>query len=180
MSATSVECRRVCVNTPLVRVDEDDGEIGGGGAGDHVAGVLFMTGRVGDDEAPGRGREIAIGDIDGDALLALGGEAIEQQREVEPRASGLRIRFERGELIGVQEFRIVKQAAEQRRLAIIDRTAGDETQEGLALNRDRLFRLRGGASKIALPLLLLHRRALIEVDDAAAGARCSQQLWSLR
>jgi hypothetical protein len=34
----------------LARVDQDDREIGGRGAGRHVAGVLLVAGRVGDDE----------------------------------------------------------------------------------------------------------------------------------
>ena len=34
----------------LARVEEDDGAVGGRGAGDHVARVLLVAGRVGDDE----------------------------------------------------------------------------------------------------------------------------------
>ena len=75
--------RRVCVEQALARVDQQDGELGGGGAGRHVARVLLVAGRVGDDERAPGGREIAIGDVDGDALLALGGEAVDQQREIE-------------------------------------------------------------------------------------------------
>src|SRR2546426_116209 len=49
----------------------------------HVAGVLLVSGSVGDDElAPGRG-EIAVGDVDGDALLALRLEPVGEQRQVE-------------------------------------------------------------------------------------------------
>ena len=68
---------------PLARVDQDHGEVGGRGAGDHVAGVLLVARGVGDDELALLGREEAIGHIDGDALLALGGEAVDQQREVD-------------------------------------------------------------------------------------------------
>jgi hypothetical protein len=57
----------------LARVDQDDREVGGGGAGDHVAGVLLVARRVGDDELALVGAEVAVGDVDGDALLALGG-----------------------------------------------------------------------------------------------------------
>jgi hypothetical protein len=42
-----------------------------------------VAGGVGDDEVAPRRREVAVRDVDRDALLALGGEAIEQQREVE-------------------------------------------------------------------------------------------------
>ena len=66
----------------LARVDQDQREVGRGGAGDHVAGVLDVPGRVGDDEfALGRG-EVAVGDIDRDALLPLGPQTVGEQREV--------------------------------------------------------------------------------------------------
>lgn len=64
------------------RIYQDNGGIGGRCARYHVAGVLFVSGRVGDDEfALGRG-EIAVGDIDGDALFALGGKAVGEAGEV--------------------------------------------------------------------------------------------------
>ena len=56
----------------LARVDQDDGEVGGRGAGDHVARVLLVARRVGDDELALVGGEEAVGDVDRDALLALG------------------------------------------------------------------------------------------------------------
>ena len=55
---------------------------GGGRAGDHVARVLNVAGRVGDDELALRRREVAVRDVDGDALLALGAQAVGEQREV--------------------------------------------------------------------------------------------------
>ena len=67
----------------VARVDEHDREVGGRGAGDHVARVLHVAGRVGDDERAPRRREVAVGDVDRDALLALGAQAVGQQREVE-------------------------------------------------------------------------------------------------
>jgi hypothetical protein len=39
--------------------------------------------RVGHDESAPRRGKIAIGDVDGDALLALGLQAIEQQGEID-------------------------------------------------------------------------------------------------
>ena len=56
----------------LAGIDQQDGQFGIGGAGRHVARVLPVTRGVGHDEGtPGRRKE-AIGDIDGDTLLALG------------------------------------------------------------------------------------------------------------
>ena len=66
----------------LAGVDEHEAEVGGRGAGDHVPGVLDVPRGVGDDELAGRGREVAVGHVDGDALLALGAEPVGQQRQV--------------------------------------------------------------------------------------------------
>ena len=66
----------------IAGIDEDDGEVGGGGTRHHVAGVLDVSGGVGDDElALGRG-EVAVGHINGDALLAFGPQSVGEQREV--------------------------------------------------------------------------------------------------
>ena len=116
---------------PLARVDQQDGEIGVGGAGRHVAGVLLVAGRVGDDERAPRRGEIAVGDVDGDALLALGLEAVDQQREVDvgaDRAVLLRVAFERRELVVEDQLLLVEQPADQGRLAVVDRAAGQQAQ----------------------------------------------------
>jgi hypothetical protein len=67
----------------LARIDEDDGEIGGRCTGHHIAGILLVAGRIGDDELALVGGEEAIGDVDGDALLALGGETVDEKREID-------------------------------------------------------------------------------------------------
>ena len=120
----------------LAGVDQDHGQLGGRGAGHHVAGVLLVPRRVGDDELALVGREEAVGDVDGDALLALGGEAIDQQREVELaalRADLLRVGLERRELVLEDHLRVVEQPADQRGLAVVDAAAGDEAQQALVL-----------------------------------------------
>jgi hypothetical protein len=43
---------------------------------------------VGDDELALGGGEVAVGDIDGDALLTLGLQAVDQQRQVDVVAGG--------------------------------------------------------------------------------------------
>ena len=104
---------------PLARIDKQNRKIGAGGAGRHVAGILLVAGRVGDDERAPRRRDIAIGDIDRDALFALGLEPIDEQREVDVVAVGsmpARIAFERGELIVENEALLVEQTADQGRL----------------------------------------------------------------
>jgi hypothetical protein len=88
--------------------------------------------RVGHDElAPGR-REVPVGDVDRDALLALGRQAVEQQRVVDlavARAGPLGVGLERGELVLEDQLRLPQQAADQRALAVVDATAGDEAEQ---------------------------------------------------
>ena len=67
----------------LARIHQHDREVRSGGPGDHVAGVLLVTGCVGDDEAALGRREVAVGHIDCDALLALGTQPVGEQREVQ-------------------------------------------------------------------------------------------------
>ena len=120
----------------LARVDQDHRQIGGRGAGDHVAGVLFMARRVGDDEFPLVGGEKAIGHVDGDALLAFRCQTVHQQRKVDLSALGadaLAVVFQAGQLILEDHLAVIEQPPDQRRFAVIDRSAGDEAQHGLVL-----------------------------------------------
>jgi hypothetical protein len=55
----------------LAGVDQDERQVGGRCARDHIARVLHVAGGVGDDELPLRCGEVAVGDVDGDALLPL-------------------------------------------------------------------------------------------------------------
>ena len=78
-------------------VDQDDRQVGGRGAGGHVARVLLVARRVGDDELALGRREVAIGHVDRDALFAFGLQAVGQQRRVEVaarRAVDLRVPFD--------------------------------------------------------------------------------------
>ena len=81
-------------------------------------------GRVGHDELALLGREEPVGDVDRDALLALGRQPVEQQREVEVaalRADLGRVGLERGEVVFEHEVGLVQQAPDQRALAVVDR-----------------------------------------------------------
>ena len=139
----------------LACIDEDHREVGGGGTGDHVARVLFVARRVGDDELAALGRKEAVGDIDRDALLAFGAEAVEQQREIKRVALGAeapRIAFECRELVVEQRLRLVQHAPDQGALAVVDAATGDEAQQALALLRvepgaDVVGRIRCGHQK---------------------------------
>ena len=72
----------------LARIDEHDGEIRRRGARDHVARVLHVAGRVGDDELAARRGEIAISDVDRDPLLAFGAQAVGEIGEIDLAAAG--------------------------------------------------------------------------------------------
>ena len=123
--------RRDCSRTPVARVDEHEREVGGRGAGDHVARVLHVARGVGDDELAPRRREVAVGDVDRDALLALGAQAVGEQREVRrSRRRGARLRLlDVLELVLEDRLRVVEQPADQRRLAVVDRAGGGEAQQ---------------------------------------------------
>jgi hypothetical protein len=114
----------------LARVDQDDGDVGRGGGGDHVAGVLLVARRVGDDVLAGAGGEVAVGDVDGDALLALGLQAVGEQRQVDgghaALAGGL---LDGGQGVGQDGLGVEQQAADQGALAVIDGAAGQEAQQ---------------------------------------------------
>src|SRR3546814_4500361 len=86
----------------LARVDQDDRQVGGRGAGHHVARILLVPRRVGDDELALFGGEEAIGDVDRDPLLPLGGQPVDEQREIYILPLGsdtLAVRLQRRELI---------------------------------------------------------------------------------
>ena len=115
----------------LCRIDEDDGKIRERCAAGHVARVLLVAGRVSANEAAIVCCEIAIRDIDRDALLALGEEAVKQQRIVDRAAAAadFRVEEQRFLLVGIQELRIVEQVADQRGFSVIDAAARDEFQQ---------------------------------------------------
>ena len=57
-------------------VDQHDGDISHRGARHHIAGVLRVARSVGNDEASLGRCKVAVGHIDGDALLALGPQSV--------------------------------------------------------------------------------------------------------
>jgi hypothetical protein len=137
--------RRDC--SSLARVDQDQGEIGGGRAGHHVARVLRVAGRVGDDELAPRRLEIAVGHVDRDALLALRAKAVHEEGQVHVAVTAL----QRGalhvlELILEDRFRVVEQAADQGRLAVVHGSRGGEAHElrGAGDGRATVRRRAGG------------------------------------
>ncbi len=138
LHADDVEDRRVAPRLPLhavAGVDQHDGDVGVRGAARHVARVLLVAWAVDDDEAARLGVEVAPGDVDGDALLALGDEAVDEQAEIGMRAAagGAAGALQRLALVVVEVGGIPQQPADQRRLAVVDRSAGQQMQDAVEL-----------------------------------------------
>src|SRR5664280_2117223 len=114
----------------LAGVDQDHGEVGGRVPGHHVARVLHVARCVGDDELAGRGGEVAVGHVDGDALLALGPQAVGQQREVRVVVAALDRHPLHGlELVLEDRLRIVEQTSDQGALAVVHRPGRGEPEQ---------------------------------------------------
>ena len=88
-----------------------------------------MAGRVGDDEAALRSGEVAMRNIDSDALLALGTQAIGEQREVglaiAIAAAGL---HHGSKLVFEDRLRVVQQATNEGALAVVNRASGGDAK----------------------------------------------------
>ncbi len=135
----------------FARVDEQHRQIGVRRAGRHVARVLLVPGAVGDDERAPRRREIAVGDIDGNALLPLVFEPIEQTARNRSRRrscqSAANSCFSASSWSPMTISAFVQQPADQRRFAVIDRAAGQKPQEALVGHRGRGDRPGIGSSR---------------------------------
>ena len=121
---------------PAPGVNQDDRRISGRGTGHHVPGVLLVPGRISDDELAAVCREEAVGDIDGDALLAFRRQAVDQEGEVDLatlRPDPTRVGLQRRELVLEDHLGVVEQPPDQGGLAVVHRAAGQEPQEALGL-----------------------------------------------
>ena len=115
---------------PVSGVDEHNHQLGGGGAGDHVAGVLQVPRGVGDDEFPLGSAEVAIRHVDGDALLTLGTQSVGHQRQVGVLVTALtRGALDGRKLILHDSLGVIQQTADQRGLAVVDRTRGGQPEQ---------------------------------------------------
>ena len=92
-----------------------------------------MAGGVGNDELAARRGEVAIGDVDRDALLAFGAETIGEEREVDGTGGAIHRAFlDRGELIFEGALGVIEQAADEGRFAVIDASASEQAEQFLA------------------------------------------------
>jgi hypothetical protein len=99
-----------------------------------------VPGGVGEDERAPRGGEVPVGDVDRDALLALGAQAVGEQRQVDRRVPvavavpvdavpALGRARDLRELVLEDRLRVVEQPPDERRLAVVDRPGGGEPQQ---------------------------------------------------
>jgi hypothetical protein len=115
---------------PFAGIHQEHCHIGVARTSDHVAGVLLVPRTVGDNELAPRGIEVPVGDVDRDALLALGDKAVGQQRQI-----GLTLAASLGncgnssDLIFKDRSRIPQKPANQGALAVIDRSGRYKTSQ---------------------------------------------------
>lgn len=95
-----------------------------------------MAGGIGDDKFAFGGGEVAIGDVDRDALFAFGFESIGDECGVKFAADGtvgFAFVFELGKLIFVEHFGVEEETSNEGTFAVVDTSAGDEAEEFLTL-----------------------------------------------
>jgi len=83
-----------------------------------------VAGSIGNDELAVRGGEVAVGDINGDALFTLTSEAIGEESEIELAAFG-----DGGYLIFVSALGIVKEAADESGFTIVHAAGGGKAEK---------------------------------------------------
>ncbi len=108
------------------RVDDQHRAVGLRGAGDHVAQEFGVAGRVDQHHVARAGAESDLGGVDGDALVALGLQRVQKERPFERHAAPGADGFEHFELALGQAPRLVQEASDQGRLAVIDMADDDD------------------------------------------------------
>ena len=89
-------------------IDQNNRQIGGRSARHHVARILYVSRRVGDDELAARRGEVAVCNVDSYALFAFCTQTVCQQGEVQFFvASVARGRFDRFQLIFKNRLAVV-------------------------------------------------------------------------
>ena len=112
--ANAHQCTDACVAAGLHKhalrsIDQNDCQIGKRCADRHVSGVLLMSRRVSNDKAAVVCGEVAICDVNRDALLAFCHQTVQQQRIINfaAAAANLAVQLQRLFLIRVQLLGIV-------------------------------------------------------------------------
>src|SRR5690554_3753106 len=89
-----------------------------------------MPRRVGNDVFARAGGKVTIGDVNRDALFALGLKAVGDERQVDrTHAAARRGFFDRVERVAEDGLGVEQQTADQRALAIVNVAAGQKAQQ---------------------------------------------------
>src|SRR5262249_4833408 len=108
-------------------IDENHRQIAVAGAGDKISRVLFVAWRVRDDEFSLCRRKVAICDVNGDALFALGLQAICQQRKIDAFAAAAFIFALRAfDLVLKCALCFDEQPPDESRFSVVDIAGGGE------------------------------------------------------
>src|SRR4051812_4013579 len=88
-----------------------------------------MARSIGDDEFPPRRGEVAIGNINGDALFSLGSQAVRKQRKINWSCGAVDAALLHGrQLVLVNRLAVIEEPADQRGFSIIHAAGGGEAQ----------------------------------------------------
>jgi hypothetical protein len=125
---------------PISRIDQDEGDIGGRGSGDHVSGILDMTGRIGNDEFPLGCGKVAIGYVYGDTLFTFRLQPIREEGQIDVflSASGAGF-FDLFVLILKNGFTVIEQSADKGGFTVIDRAGSGEAEEFCVFHMMKIF-----------------------------------------
>ena len=128
-----VEVAAGLLDDAIAGIDKQDDDLGRGHTRDGVAGVLHVARGVREDEGALVRSEVTVGDIDGDALLTLGAQAVDEEGKIHAvEAAVRRGAFHGLDLVGEYGLRVVEQAAHEGGLAVVYGTGGAQAQ-GLTL-----------------------------------------------
>ena len=128
-----VEVAAGLFDNAMAGVDKKHHHLGGGHAGDCVAGVLHVAGGIGEDEGALIRGEVAVGHVDGNALLALGTQAVNKQGKVHAVEAAVGGGALHGlDLVREHGLGVIEQAADEGGLAVINGAGGAQAQ-GIAL-----------------------------------------------
>ena len=111
---------------------QNNRQICGRAAGNHVTRILFVSRSVGNDEFTVIRGEVAIGHVDSNALLTLRLQTVQQQGIVDVVAGithTFAVALQRIQLVFIQFLTIEQQTSDKRGLSVIHRTGSKETKQ---------------------------------------------------
>src|SRR6266702_3723847 len=158
---------------PIARVNENHREIGSGGPGHHVPGVLNVARCVGDDELAPRGGEVPVGDVDRDPLLPLGPQAVGEQGKVGVLLTAVAAGALHGrELVLEDRLGVVEEPPDEGALAVVHRAGRRESQD---VGVPGLPQTRAGPAHA----LVRHQKypSRLRSSIAASLVRSSARVW---